>query len=177
MVHFMANSLSPGELRSGQLIDGLDGTPYQSGSLSYEHRIGPVLSIPYVRQVEQFSTTQEWFQAHPPASLIFHDNLGAVTLTGLRIRSMTGSTFVLGQLRSEIAIFGQPRELKAEYTFATLASRLDGLDDFASFNSVHSDIQDTDEGHRVLVTVEARERVTQGLGRCTTPSPVLKGRA
>lgn len=179
----MGNSLSPGEFRSGQLIDGKDGTPYQSCSLSHEDRVGPVLSIPYVRQVEQFSTTQEWFQTHPPASLIFHDNLGAVTLTGLRIRSMTGSTFVLGQLRSNVAVFGQPRELKPEYTFATLASRLDGLNDFASFSSVHSDIHDTDEGHRVVVTVEAREKITcQHNGfefsiRATTPWTSTEGQS
>lgn len=179
----MANSLSPGDLRAGQLIDGIDGTPYQSCSLNYEHRVGPILSIPYVERVEQFSITEEWFQERPPASLIFHDNSGAVTLTGLRVRSMTGHPYVLGRLRANVAIFGQPRDLKSEYKFATLASRIDGLDEFASFSSVDSVIEDTDQGHRVVVTVEAKDKVICEHGNfhfticATTPWTSTQGRS
>lgn len=179
----MANTLSPDHLRTGQLIDGLDGTPYQSCSLSYEHRVGPVLSIPYVEQAEQFSHIAQWFRSRPPESIIFHDNLGAVTLTGLKVRSWAGSEFVLGRLRSNVAVFGQPRELKHEYKFATLISRIDGLDDFASFSSIASEVENTEHGHRVTVVVESKDKVAFDHGgfqyaiRATSPWTSTQGRS
>lgn len=179
----MANSLAPGEFRTGQLIDGFDGTPYQSCSLSYEERIGAVLSIPYLDGVEQFSQTEAWFKRQPPESIMFHDNLGAVTLTGLRMRSRAGSPYALGQLRADVAVFGQPRELKAEFCFETMASRIDGLEDFASFNSVTSDIERTENGHRVTVLVEANDRFTCEYGgfkyaiRASTPWTATDGQS
>ncbi|MET1087332.1 MAG: hypothetical protein ABWY04_09475 [Arthrobacter sp.] len=154
----MANSLSPDDLRTGQLIDGND-TPYQSCSLSYEHRVGPVLSVPYVQRDVQFSHTEQWFQERPPESLIFVDNLGTVTLTGLKVRSVTGNTYALGRLRSDVAVFGRPRELKPEYQFKTLTSRIDGLEDFASFSSVASEVEQSEHGHRVTVVVESKDKV------------------
>jgi hypothetical protein len=154
----MANSLSPNDLRTGQLIDGHD-TPYQSCSLSYEQRVGAVLSIPFVEREEQFSHTEQWFREQPPASLIFSDNLGTVTLTGLKVRSIGGNTYILGRLRADVAVFGRPQELKAEYKVATLTSRIDGLEDFAAFSSVESEIEESEHGHRVTVVVESKDKV------------------
>lgn len=179
----MTNSLSPGDLRSGQLVDGVEGTPFQSCSLSYEPRIGPVLSIPYIRDVEQFSATTDWFEGRTPPSLMFQDNLGTVTFTGLRRRSMTGDPLVLGRLRANVAIFGEPLELEPEYRIATMASKIDGLGNFASFNSIDSVVEATDQGHRVIVTVEATENITCEHGgfqftiRATTPWSATRGQS
>lgn len=179
----MANSLFPDDLRTGQLIDEIDGTPYQSCSLSYEHRVGPVLSIPYIERVEQFSHTEEWFQGQPPASLIFHDNLGAVTLTGLKVRSRAGHTYVLGRFRADVAVFGQPRELKSEYKFKSMSSRIDGLEDFAAFSSVASEVEESDHGHRVIVVVESKDKIEFDHGafryaiRARTPWTSTQGRS
>ena len=65
----------------------------------------------------------------------------------------------MGRLRSNVAVFGQPRELKAEYKVATLTSRIDGLEDFASFSSVESEIEQSEHGHRVTVVVESKDKV------------------
>lgn len=179
----MANSLTPNDIRSGQLIDEVDGTPYQSCSLSYEARVGPVLSVPYVRGADQFSTTESWFEKEIPSSLIYEDNLGAVTLTGLKVRSTLGHPYVLGRLRADVTFFGQPRELKDEYRIASLCSRIDGLDYFASFNSVNSVTEPTESGEKVIATVEASESITgqhggfQFLIRATTPWTSTKGQS
>lgn len=161
-MHTMAdNMLEPGQVRTGQLIDGDSATPYQSCSLTYQSGQAPVLQIPFVEAEQQFRQTRGWFRDQkPPASLLFRDNIGPVTLSGLRWRGHSGSSFVLGRISADVTIFEAPRKLKAEYKFKKLASKFDGLDDFARFRSIDSDMQFTDTGHRVVVTVEAKDSAT-----------------
>jgi len=154
------NILEPGQVRTGQLVDGVDGTPYQSCTLTYETGFGPLLAVPFVDGVAQFDHTRAWFREQtPPKSLIFQDDIGSVTLAGLRWRGHSGATFMLGRLDADLTVFGEPRKLSREFRFKSLISTIDGLKEFANFHVLDSDIQPTESGHKVVVTIEATEEV------------------
>ncbi|NTW42196.1 MAG: hypothetical protein HGA44_20345 [Cellulomonadaceae bacterium] len=88
--------------------------------------------------MEQFATAARWFGAMtPPRALLFIDELGTVTLTGLRWRGDAGARCGTGRLGASVAVFGQPRLLKGEYRIREMRSSIDGLDGFAGFRPVN----------------------------------------
>ena len=93
--------------------------------------------MPYIKGVEQFSHSAEWFdKQHPPEALLFSDDAGVVTLTGLRWRGHTGSRYRVGRLSPSATFNGQPRRLKDSYHLRSFTSQIDGLVEFTNVGSV-----------------------------------------
>lgn len=157
----MNNNLAPGQVRVGLLIDGVDGTLYQACTLTCEAGDGPLLAVPFFRGDPQFDVPGSWFHdvAKPPASLLFADADGPVTLTGLRWRGCRGDPVSVGRLDARIAILAQPRQLENEYRVKSVVSDIDGLHEFAGFESVSTDYEAVEGRLRVHVVVEAKDEV------------------
>ena len=179
----MSNNLDPGQVRAGLLIDGVDGTPYQPCTLTHEVGDGPLLAVPFVRGDPQFDAPHSWFRdmAKPPATLLFQDADGPVTLTGLRWRGHRGDPVSVGRLDARIAILAQPRQLQGEYRIRSVLSDIDGLHEFADFNSVSTDYEANEGRLRVHVVVEAKDKIEVEHGnftlaiRATAPWSVIAG--
>ncbi|OLT31099.1 hypothetical protein BJF82_12050 [Kytococcus sp. CUA-901] len=144
------------------LIDGVDGTPFVAGTLSYEDGDGPLIQVPYVPGDDQFAVPQSWFdERHPvPAALWFQDPDGAVMLAGVRWRGNRGAGVSVGRLEANLAIFERPRAVADEYRVRTVTSRIDGLHEFAGFESITSDHDRVDGRWRTTVVVHAKDEVT-----------------
>lgn len=156
----MANTLTPGQVRSGQLVDGLNDTPFQSCTLTYQEGRGALLHVPYFAHADQFKATVTWFkERQPPASLTFHDQDGAVAFTGLRWLGHSGSNFVLGKIGPDVAIFGRPRSMSSDYKVRRFLSRIDGLWQFTAFTSIDEDTDYIEGRYRMVVTVDAKDEV------------------
>lgn len=157
----MTNELRPGQTRFGFLLDGRPGTPYQAAMLSYEAERGAVLTVPYVLGEEQFAHVEEWFvhQRAVPETLMFWDNEGVVTLTGLSWGGNTFAQAAKGRVVPTTVIFGRPRLFRADYRVRKLASRLDGLQAFTRFAPVEVDHRPGD-GTEAVATVRPSEAIT-----------------
>ena len=93
--------------------------------------------MPYVNGEEQFAHTVDWFEGQrPPEALIFADDRGVATLTGLRWRGHTGGTYAVGRLTPSVTYAGRPRRLKNSYRLRSFTSQIDGLQEFANFGAV-----------------------------------------
>lgn len=150
-----------GQVRVGQIVDANvdDDRPLQSASLTFDERLGVQVLVPYVRGSAQFATADRWFNTTaPPRSLLFFDDLGVVTLTGVRWRGHSGGSLGTGRLGADVAVFGQPRELRDEYRIRTLRSGIDGLEGFADFRPVQYEFPR--RGDPVVVTFDHSETVT-----------------
>ena len=159
-VYAMSNELRPGMYRAGMLIDGQEATPYLAGSLSYDPGHGPQIEVPYVRGEPQFEVAQSWFmQKDLPRGLSFHDPDGTVTLTGLRWRGDRQSDVSIGRLDARLAIFERATHLLDEYHLKTVCSRIDGLHDFAGFESITTAYDRMDDRWRTVITVHPKDRV------------------
>lgn len=164
----MANTLLPGQVRTGQLFtrDRGDGTPMLSATLIFDERHGAQVLVPYVRGVPQFEEVRGWFRTmSPPSSMLFADNEGVVALVGVRWWGEAGGNLVTGRLVVDTAIFGQPRRLKQEYRVRTLRSGIDGLEGFTNFHPVRYEY--TDPGEPIVVTLDESETVTWRSGGFT----------
>ncbi len=138
----MSNTLSPGEVRVGQLyVAGVpDDEPTQSAALIFDERHGATLLVPYVRGESQFCATEKWFRSSStPPCVVFADDKGVVTLVGVRWHAQAGSTMATGRLVAAVAIFGQPTHIKDDYKVTQLRSSLDGLSGFCDFRPVRYD--------------------------------------
>lgn len=157
----MANELRAGQTRPGILVDGLEETLYLACNLTYEPRRGPLVEVPYVPDAPQFKVAQAWFrqQETPPGCLSFHDPEGDVTLTGVRWRGNRGIEVAIGRLDARVAIFGRAQHLMDEFRLKTVRSRIDGLREFAAFESIHTEHERTDGQVRTLVTVHAKDEM------------------
>lgn len=132
----MVVAVEPEQTRVGHLVDGAP-TPHQAATLTYEPRIGPLLSVPYIKGDDQFAHSADWFDGQrPPEALIFSDDRGVVTLTGLRWRGHTGNTYRVGRLSPSATFEGRPRQLKDKYHLREFTSRIDGLVEFTNVGSV-----------------------------------------
>ncbi|WP_154796192.1 hypothetical protein [Occultella kanbiaonis] len=99
--------------------------------------MGPLLSVPYIRGDGQFAHAVDWFDGQrPPESLIFADDRGVVTLTGLRWRGHTGHPYRVGRLSPSATFNGRPRRLNDCYRVRSFTSQIDGLAEFAGIGSV-----------------------------------------
>ncbi|HEY3549157.1 MAG TPA: hypothetical protein VGK17_24035 [Propionicimonas sp.] len=151
----MANTLVPGQVRVGQLVDTNedDGRPVQSAALTFDPARGVEVLVPYVRGMEQFATAVRWFHAAtPPKALLFVDELGTVTLTGVGWRGDSGTACGTGRLGASVAVFGQPRRLKEEYRIREMRSSIDGLAGFADFRPVDYDFPN--RGEPAVITLD-----------------------
>lgn len=132
----MPNTLSPGEVRVGQLFvaGARDEEPTQSAALIFDERHGATLLVPYVRGEPQFGATEKWFRSSStPPCVVFADDKGVVTLLGVRWHAQSGSTMATGRLVATVAIFGQPTHIKDEYKVTKFRSSIDGLSGFSDF--------------------------------------------
>lgn len=158
----MANTLSASQVRVGHLIDGREDTPYQAATLTYEAGQGPVLTIPYILGVPQFTETERWFhdRLNLPESLLFWDGDGMVTLTGLRWGGRSFAHNAVGRVVPQTVLFGRPRRFKPAYVVRRLTSRMDGLQQFTRFASLDLDHRTTNSAATVTVnpTDEVRWR-------------------
>lgn len=157
----MANELKPGQTRFGYLIDGRSETPYQAAMLSYEPNQGAVLTVPYVLGAPQFAHTESWFinRSDVPETLMFWDNDGVVTLTGLSWGGHTFAHAAKGRVVPTTVIFGRPRLIQADYRVRTLASRMDGLQAFTRFAPVDVEYP-AGKGTEAVATVRPSESLT-----------------
>jgi hypothetical protein len=157
---YVPNTISLDTVRSGHLLDdGPDG-PIQSCTLTFEPRVGPVLSVPYLRGQSQFAATESWFRHHaPPSTLLFEDNAGTVTFNGVRWRGTQGLGVELGRLDANVVMLGRPRSIKAEYRFQEFRSTIDGLHEFSGFHSIADNLDDPSSAGFVTFTVAATEEV------------------
>lgn len=103
----------------------------------------------------------------PPAALFFADEQGMVTLTGVRWRGRSGGSRVTGRISSDVAIFSQPRRLKDEYRVKEFHSTIDGLERFAAFRPLKTNIDEPRRGNEVVVTIAAEEHVSWRSGGFT----------
>ncbi|GAA2131599.1 hypothetical protein [Glycomyces algeriensis] len=156
----MANTLEPSEVRTGHLIDPKSGIPFQTCTLRHEPGQGVLLSIPYLNGDPQFAKIENWFSNQdPPKSLIYRDDKGSVTLSGVRWRGHGHFGYTLGRLGADVAIFEYPRQLKNEYKLARVQSRIDGLNEFSRFQSINHVGSFEDGVYKSVVTVKAVEKM------------------
>lgn len=133
----MSDPIGPGDVRVGHLVDGDPNTPHQAGALLYEDGTGPLLSVPFLSGEAQFDHAVEWFRRErPPASLLFVDEKGVITLTEIRWRGYSGATYATGRLSPNVTFYGRPRALKPAYRVSEFTSRIDGLREFTGVGSV-----------------------------------------
>lgn len=158
----MTNELRPGQTRTGVLIDGVDGTPFVAATLTYQEGTGLLIQVPYVPRDDHYAVAESWFDERQPvpAALWFHDPDGAVMLTGVRWRGNRGADVAVGRLDANLAIFERPRAIADEYRVRTVTSRIDGLHEFAGFESITSDHDRVDGRWRTTVVVHAKDEVT-----------------
>lgn len=120
----MVGAVEPGQTRVGHLVDGA-ATPHQAATLIYEPRLGPLLSVPYIKGQDQFAHSVEWFDSQrPPEALLFSDDRGVVTLSGLRWRCHTGNAYRVGRLSPSATFHGCPRQLKDSYHLRAFTSQI-----------------------------------------------------
>ena len=155
----MGNELALGQTRAGILVDGQEGTPYLACTLAYENGQGSLLEVPYVPHDEQYATVVPWLRGStsPPVTMVFQDPKGIVTLNGVRWRGDRGADVSVGRLDARLTIFGRAREWADEYAVKTLISRIDGLHEFAGFESISSTHDRPDGQWRTTVTVHAKD--------------------
>lgn len=165
----MVNELVPGQVRPGILVDGQEGTPYLACTLAYENGQGSLLEVPYVRHETQYAAAAPWLRGNqsPPVTMSFHDPGGIVTLNGVRWRGDRAADVSVGRLDARLTIFGRARELADEYPVRTLTSRIDGLHEFAGFESISSTHDRPDGRWRTTVTVHAKDELTVKHGETT----------
>jgi len=165
----MANTLEPSEVRTGHLIEPNSGIPFQACTLRLESGQGVLVSIPYLNGDPQFAEIERWFSSQdPPKSLIYRDERGVITLTGISWRGHGLTGFTLGRLGANVAIFEKPRRLKPEYKVARVLSHIDGLNEFSRFRSI-SRVQSVEDGvNKTVVTVKAVEKLVVRHGGFTS---------
>lgn len=164
----MTNELRPGQTRSGVLVDGQEDTPYVACTLIYEEGNGPLIEAPYVPRDSSYSAAASWFKERRPLPvLLFQDPSGVVTLTGVRWRGDRGAEVAVGRLDANLAILSRPRELADEYRVRTVTSRIDGLHEFAGFESISTDHDRVDGRWRTIVTMHATDEVRIERGEFT----------
>lgn len=136
--------------------------------MTFDAARGVEVLLPYFWQQEgglnpHYKRTKMWFATlgeHLPHTLLFQDNLGIVTLLGMRFAGVSGLGASLGRLRANTVIFGRPREVKDEYFVEEIRSTIDGLREFADFQPIRHDTTLEDEGeHRTTVTLRAAEAI------------------
>ncbi|WBU36702.1 hypothetical protein [Homoserinibacter sp. YIM 151385] len=138
----MANTLDPGDIRVGQLFDGVDNDePLQSATLTFQPGLGATVLVPYVTGETEFRTADDWFRNQaPPTTLLFVDNKGAVLLSGVRWAGHSGAQFLTGKLRANATVLGRPRRIKEDYRVREMSSAIDGLAEFAGFSPVQTNL-------------------------------------
>ena len=142
----MTNTLGPGDVRVGHIVDKEDDSPWQAATLTFDERPGATLLVPYVTGEEQFARTESWFHKQvPPESLVFVDNDGAVTLTGVHWRGDSGHHWSQGRLGADTVIFNRPRSIRPNYKVKDFLSTIDGLETFAAFRPVNYEIEQIGE--------------------------------
>lgn len=161
MVTGMANELRPGQTRPGVLLDGQENTPVVVCNLTYEQGRGPLVEVAYIPGNPQFATAEVWIRDQtPPASLWFEDPEGSVTLTGLRWRGNRGTHVSVGRLDARVAILGRARELAPDYRIHSVTSQIDGLHEFAGFESISTQHDRVGGYTRTTVTLHAKDEVS-----------------
>lgn len=165
----MANTLGPGDARVGHLFDGIDDNlPDQVATLTFEATRGAELTVPFFWEDEggpnpQYRKAREWFDLQNetlPKTLVFADDKGHVTLTGLHVSGSSIGSVPVGRARAQAVIFGRPRSHRDEYLVNELMSTIDGLEEFAGFRPVNIEHGQTEDGHRrTTVVLDASEVV------------------
>lgn len=168
-VTLMANTLGPGDVRVGHLFDGVDDNhPDQVAMLTFDEMRGAELTVPYFWEQEggpnpQYRKAREWFDLQRetlPKSLVYADDKGYVTLTGLRVTGSSIGSMPVGRARAQAVIFGQPRSHQDEYLVEELMSTIDGLEEFSGFRPIDIDSGQAEDGHpRTTVVLDASEVV------------------
>lgn len=171
----MANTLEPGDVRVGHVLEAYDqADPVQGATLTFDDR-GAELQVAYLLESKshdpephQFLRANSWFSFNNgdlPKTVLFADNRGWVTLSGARVTGTSMGNFPHGRIRARVVIFNRPRTVQTEYAVTEFMSTIDGLEAFARFEPVKYDIQRKDDGgHRVELVVDASENVTWTAG-------------
>lgn len=165
----MANTLGPGDVRVGHLLDGVDdGFPDQSATLTFNEKRGAELTVPYLWETEggpnpQYLKARRWFDINDgtlPETLIFQDDKGTVTLTDAHASGHSLGVAPVGRVRCQAAIFNRPRTYQDEYLVHEFISTIDGLEEFARFSPVtHSDEKTEAGRRRTTIVIDAAESV------------------
>lgn len=165
----MLNKLVPGDVRVGRLFDGVDdNVPDQAAALHFHDRWGTEVAVPYYFDGDtgrnpQYAKTRDWFKVNGgnlPKTLIFEDDKGYVTLTGVHSAGFSGAVNVVGRCRAQAAIFEKPIAYQEEYSAREFLSCIDGLSEFALFVPVEYSQQRGKSGsYTTTVTIEARDSV------------------
>jgi len=165
----MVNTLGPGDVRVGHLFDGVDdNVPDQVATLTFDDTRGAELTVPYFWEDEggpnpQYRKAREWFDLQNetlPKSLVYADDKGHVTLTGLHVSGSSIGSMPVGRARAQAVIFGRPRSHQDEYLVEELMSTIDGLEEFAGFRPIDIDHGQAEDGHRrTTVVLDASEVV------------------
>lgn len=171
----MANTLAAGDVRVGHVIEAYDqDDPIQGATLTFDDR-GAELQVAYLLESKdldpephQFLRANSWFAFNGgdlPATVLFADHRGWVTLSGARVTGTSMGNFPHGWIRARALIFNRPRTVQDEYSVAEFMSTIDGLEAFARFEPVKFDVQPKEGGgHRVELVVDAFENVTWTAG-------------
>lgn len=165
----MANTLNPGDVRVGRLLDGIeDGLPDQAATLTFDESKGAELVIPFFYDRDdgpnpQYRKTQSWFSLKGdalPKTLVFEDDKGRVTFTGVRFAGLSGTSRKVGRVDAAAVILECPRALRDEYRVQEFISKIDGLREFARFAPVRFDSAQQENGvYKTTVELEASESV------------------
>ncbi|WP_454116901.1 ApeA N-terminal domain 1-containing protein [Microbacterium aurum] len=164
----MTNELAPGDVRVGHISDGIDEGPVQSGTLTFDEEGGAQLLVAYLRdelgdEAPQFARTSTWFRftddSKPPATLLFFDSRGIVTLVDNRLGGAALGSYPLGRIRPQVLIFQRPRTFKEEYRVRDFKSTIDGLEAFAGFRPISFDTVSSEGGYRTTIAIEPSELI------------------
>ncbi len=147
----MANTLAPGDVRVGHVIEAYDqDDPIQGATLTFDDR-GAELQVAYLLESKnhdpephQFLRANSWFAFNGgdlPDTLLFADHRGWVTLSGARVTGTSMGNFPHGRIRARALIFNRPRTVQDEYSVAEFMSTIDGLEALARFEPVKSNVK------------------------------------
>jgi hypothetical protein len=153
-----------GDSISGLLVDGVDETPYVGATLRLADPRGVEVEVPYMtmRGSGQFSNVVEWFSSRtPPKNMLLYARDGVVALFdvswGGHSETYGGLRTSVGTLRPGEAVLGR-REgpLTDPLEIQELSSRIDGLNEWTSAESVSHEVEMNAENRIQAVTYELR---------------------
>ncbi|MEU3494471.1 hypothetical protein ABZ747_13405 [Kitasatospora cineracea] len=172
----MSKGLAPGEIVSGILVDGLDGTPYVPASLIYDVESGVRVEVPYLHSpiADQFAQCASWFTGNSlPGNLLLLSPEGPISLfecrpSGHRFALPSGAA--VGKIRPAYAVMKErDGDLHSPFAVECFESEIDGALEWSRMTAI-STVHGVDENGRLnsfLMEVKSPDVVSWEQGNAT----------
>ncbi|MEU7223833.1 hypothetical protein [Streptomyces chrestomyceticus] len=166
-------SVQFGDVITGMLVDGVDGTPYVAATLLVDEQLGVRLEVPYITTSDTAAgeTPGEWFETKcPPKNLLLIALEGNISLfdcrysghtvrhpAGIAVGKITPADVVLQDRKGD---HSDPLEVKE------LRSDIDGLTEWTGFTAItrHPSVDDENRVKKLDIELRTTDELiwTQG---------------